>query len=492
MEIIDKKGEFVLTKDRRFAVNGWNSRRKNSWMLFFHPSLHVADMYTKDKKEQIGWMLGYPVTPDKREFCPGEIVFNMDFEYLTPESLEEELYRFGGRFAGVFLAGKFSRLYLDPTGSLSCVYSLNRPVIASTTALLDEASPMRDEKFMKTFDEARSKSGAWYPCGLTEFKNVRILLPNHFLDLQHWKVVRHWPKQEMKRIGETKDVRKAVEEIGALIKDTISIIAVKYPLHITLTAGMDSRMLLASSRGITDRILFITEGEDVNPLDYALSKNISKLFDLNHIVDSRFDPNRVILLGFGGETGRGLYWENDDKKADYLSVRDALEFLKYPAGNKDILEEIENWLSELRGFDLFSVKDLMFIEQRLGSFSGQLMYSYDKRGGRFALYPMNQRRMFELMLSLPVDYVKKSKLPEDICRIAWPELLYIPFNAPHFVGGLKYKKLLKKEFDSLKRNPMLRSAEKSQIIARMATRGRSVLKVLLSDTANVMRKMFKA
>ena len=54
---------------------------------------------------------------------------------------------------------------------------------------------------------------------------------------------------------------------------------------------------------------------------------------------------------------------------------------------------------------------------------------------RFLMYPLNSRRIYEKMLSLPQDYRREERLPEDLIRLKWPELLEFPFNEP--VGLLK-------------------------------------------------------
>lgn len=490
MDLSKEKGQFILSKEKKAIVSEWNLRQKGSWTLSSHPSLLVADIFTRDDIH-IGWLLGYPVVFSKRKFCPNKIILNIDFGNLTPETAEKEIYEFGGRFVCVFLTDTFQRLYLDPAGSLSCAYSLGRSMIASSPALLDSEGAKHEPDLLKALNMASSQSGTWFPCGLTPVKNVRILLPNHFLNLHKWQTERHWPKKDIKNIGIFKSPSKIAKKIAELIKDTIDIVAANHLLSVTLTAGSDSRILLACCRDMIDKTLFVTSDEGVENVDLSVSKILSKLFALQHSVKSSFDANRIVLLGFGGEAAKGIYYRKKDTRLARLKPEDLLERLGYPVGNRHFLEEITMWLSEVNGFSPFLINDLMYVEQRLGCCMGPVMYAYDKRGGGYNLYPINQRKIFELIFKLPVAYKKENRLAIDICRLMWPELLRVPINADHFTGAVKYKKLLQELCSPIKGKTAKIFAENKKLIVKMASRDRPVTKMLLDDIAKVANKPFK-
>jgi len=343
-------------------------------------------------------------------------------------------------------------------------------------------------------------SQTWYPCGLTPLKDVKILLPNHFIDLKSWKAARHWPKEAIRRISGSRNIRKTVDEITHIITSVIETIAAYQPLHISLSAGKDTRTLLACSRNVLDKVIFYTTKRQPDAPDTIIPPMLAKLYNLNHVMNRQFDPDRIVLLGFGGEAGRGYLWPGnyyynkfckDVKSAKgHMSAEEALARMLHPATKKEFfLDEIRNWLTDISQFDPYLIANLLYVEQHLGCLISQVMYNeYDVRAGKFSLYPMNHRRMFELMFSLPIDYVEKDRLPEDVCKVAWPELLEIPFNAHHFEGRVKYKKLLKYLYKSITETPTQENKEKRQLIKKMITGNRSIMKMVRDDIAKAMNK----
>jgi len=92
------------------------------------------------------------------------------------------------------------------------------------------------------------ESGSYYPFGLTPYRHVRRVLPNHYLDLEGWKAVRHWPGKAELTVDY--DTDRAVKEIVSIIKNNLQAISKRYRIHMGLTAGRDTRLLLACSRPI--------------------------------------------------------------------------------------------------------------------------------------------------------------------------------------------------------------------------------------------------
>jgi hypothetical protein len=72
------------------------------------------------------------------------------------------------------------------------------------------------------------------------------------------------------------------------------------------------------------------------------------------------------------------------------------------------------------------VLDLLYVEQQLGCWAGPQQY-----GGQAPVKsapPFCDRRLFDLMLSLPCEYRFAQRLAPDLIAKLWPELLMIPFN----------------------------------------------------------------
>ena len=86
----------------------------------------------------------------------------------------------------------------------------------------------------------------------TAFAHVRHLLPNHILDLDTRRPIRFWPKAPITRVG----LDDAVRETCQRLQNTLKAITRRHSCMMAVTAGTDSRTLLAASRDITREIYF--------------------------------------------------------------------------------------------------------------------------------------------------------------------------------------------------------------------------------------------
>jgi hypothetical protein len=240
-----------------------------------------------------------------------------------------------------------------------------------------------------------------------------------------------------------------------------------------LTAGRDTRMLLACVRKMVNQILFLTLPAH-SAVDVEVAKLIAYLFGLKHI--SNTGPDRVLLQGVGGEIGRAFYWRRDDKANTQLTARTLAERLHYPSGITLFEHELEQWLNELRSYTSFFILDLTYIEQRLAVAHAPAEYEHDGRLGRFGVYPFNDRRTIELMLSLPSNYRRDQKLWEDICRICWPSLRLLPVNSTHFTGLRKYR-----IWWESRRLALGWTSEQKRVLRGIISRNRSLPRMIRDD-----------
>jgi hypothetical protein len=452
-------GQFVLTQDPAFIPVGWRVRQKDAWMLATHASLPVAEAHLANGA-WIGWLIGYPIDPDQG-LCPPGVVFPAEAAE-DGDALEATLYRMGGRYAGIFFTPAYARLYLDAGGTLPVVYSSIKPVVASTPSLIDDSDHAWDEELIG--DLGMPGSGLWYPSGLTPRHHVARLLPNHLLDLASLQPARHWPPgPEFLVSGGSKE---HVATIAGALRQNIAAVARSYPLHLSLTAGRDSRMLLACAREHTANIRFFTFTTYRETADSHIARAIAKAIGLDlalvgveradeaqlaewldrtgccvsgdiwktHPTLQRLDGNRALLPGAAGEVGRAYYWRATDTPATRLDARDLLRRCDLPT-SEEIVRSTAAWLDGLAEYNVFTVLDLLYIEQRLGCWSSLQQHGSDHM---FVcqLIPFAQRDIFHAMLSLPVEYRRRQQLAVDICALGWPELLNFPFN--DFSGIYKY------------------------------------------------------
>jgi hypothetical protein len=463
---VDMPGQFLLTKAEVPALAGWPKQQIGSWILNWHPKLPVTEIRSQ-KNTLAGWLMGLALDA-RGHLLPS--VWRLPFDCDASDAasrFESELNGLTGRFAAVFLSSQTDRFYLDASGSLAAVYCEDHQVVASTCNLIPQIGELHENVAVIRALGLSQRDG-YFPFGLTPWLGVTRLLPNHFLDLRNWTAVRHWSNKRM--AGHHGSPQEIVRDIAATIEAFICGVTALAPAQMPITAGYDSRVLLACSRPSLHSIrLFTTQIPDGNArMDCAYGWRIAKRFDLNYSVmvwkdasqtqiddwlyrtgscvvdritrssgaDEGLDPERFTLLGLGGEVGRLPLWAPQNLHGRSLSCDELLRRYGFPAVDL-LFQKASDWLQRLPTSNPLDQLDLFYIEQRLGCWAGPSMYGPQQ--ARFMAYPFNSRSIYEKMLSLPEDYRKKGRLPTDLIRLKWPELLEVPFNEPF--GLLKLENL---------------------------------------------------
>jgi hypothetical protein len=451
----DLIGQFVLAREPARLPAAWPARRQGDWRLAAHPSLPVATLRDTGGREA-GWLLGWAYRPGG-EWVDDEAHPPVDFHSPDVAAFEQWLYGHGGRFAAVLLADGLGRLYHDATGSLGVVHAVDEPVVASSPAVLPAAveADRRDD-----LAEALGlpAADAWYPFALTPSRRLERLIPNHYLDLDEWGVRRHWPAGDFDKVA---DVPAAVAEVAALLRGAIHTVARRYPLQMSVTAGRDSRLLLACAGDVLDRAEFFTirVPHPLAGVDCQVASKIVRRLRLPH----RFLPylpateaqraawrgitgecvggmaaelaptfeqmrgDRAYLPGTAGELSRGLHWRRGDTASTALAPADLLVRRDIPA-HPEILRRAGHWLEGLPVEDTLTAWGLLYVEQQLGCWSAPMRYGHTRPA--CMLSPFSHRRILELLMSLPDAYRREGRFERDLIGLQWPELLRFPFNWP--------------------------------------------------------------
>lgn len=421
--------------------------------------------YIKNETNQIlGVIIGNPVRNDT--FLHTDIITDTQ----NWEEFENLIYSLTGRYVVIGNFNNKTRLYLDASGSLPIIYDSNKKIASSSSMLIlgDDYDTKLDTHLLQQL--GIPKSGLWIPSGLTAHKSVYRVIPNHYLDLDNWIINRHWPTREM---NDTADTDELIHRITSDVKNTCTAIASSHTPVFSITAGRDSRMLLACVKHLVQQSEFFTFSTFPGSVDTNTANKISREYNLNHTFlkiekppDKHrehwlrwnghcisgaiwsvqhslayFKENYAILPAMAGEVGRSFYWKENDRDTLTLTASEMLIRLDLPQTNK-LLEASERYVDSLPNLDFFSLLDLVYIEQRLGCWGNLSTYT----GNFYAPHylPLSSRKIFTSMMSLPREYKFKQQLCNDLIRTEWPELLQYPFN--EYQGVFKLKKLLDNAF----------------------------------------------
>lgn len=451
-------GQFILRNGAMPVPEGWAEKRIGTWHLAHHASLPAILLHGVDGSP-VGWILGYPIDGNGLLLSDGDERNLPGPSNSTESEVEDFIYGFGGRFLAALVGVSHPRIYLDPCGSLSAVYCPHQEVVTSTHYLISY-----DEHCGDHVDLARDlgipDTNAMYPLELTPRHNVFRLLPNHYLDLSTWCVVRHWPKGPIRSEGSVDDLLPA---IASSVNRNISAVVLRVPAYLYLTAGMDSRMLLACAKNFADRLVLFTVPipDDDAYIDTVIARKIARHFHIRHFMppfqpSTKADldmymerigystgerrgwqaatmfkmgnPSYAHLLGNVGEVARTYWCRKEETENSSITPERLLEPCQAPASPLT-LPPVERWLETVPAGNAIQVLDLFYIEQRLGCWGGVWPYAQTGSPG-FVLFPMCHREIIRNMLSLPTPYRRSGCLGRDVIAREWPELLAWPFNEP--------------------------------------------------------------
>ena len=397
--------------------------------------------------------------------------FTQDFIGAGVETLAERvstiadfetkvLPRLAGSFIALTTGPLPTRLYLDHAGSMPMVYSAaDRRAATSPSTLLDEAE--YQSRFLSELHGAmvgREGEGSWISGTLTAHRGVFRLLANHFLDLETWTAARFWPRPD--DVEGWRDFETASVAAADAMKAFSNAVFRNFKTATTLTAGFDTRLVLASCRDHSDECQFFTIAAPHAEKDMDISKRIAARFGLKHRVLPlrRADPLQtaiwdrtvgdtiieaprltyptlqheladfeVQLTGAFGEIGRCRYYRQDletinDAKIDARFVISRLTIPQHP----DMVINIQEWIDGLAGQPNSVILDLALHELKLGSWA--MPQRAFMTSVKLSLMPFAQRIVFDHLTGIrPTEKDTKSLFWAMIVHL-WPELKEFPIN----------------------------------------------------------------
>lgn len=298
------------------------------------------------------------------------------------------------------------------------------------------------------------------PYDVTAYKRVRQLLPNHALMLTERRVERIAPH----RAAEALSAEEAARRTAPMILNLLRLYSGQFPLACPITAGRDSRVVLAAMNRLLGRgrfpcytILHGSRGASV-PQDVHIPEGMGRegLIDHSTILDVPLPPDvseavaRILGRGNYSERTAMIAWTilsrldgrailNGDimgqvgKCSLHRGIPEALatpgyfrcKLHNYSHGAKKYLRR---WIEDARGtpeelnlFDLFSV------ENRLGRWAAQENQMYDLLGvAYFNIF--NCREIIRVFSAVPRSVRAEGKLHEALLRELDASLLSIPYG----------------------------------------------------------------
>lgn len=428
------------------------------YVLYTHKDLVVSSVEQDSVKLiLLGDLFDYKSPEKNNEEILNDLV---DFEF---DSLLELIGRYTGRYVIIHLNGDELNLVHDPIASRKIYYcnSQENVWMASQAHLLAKVRGFGKTNNPELLHYYSSQEFARLNnaniCDITLYDEIRQLMPNHFLEVRGNKAIRYWPKAKIER----RPLKEVSKECAKMIEGYMESITNRYEVMLPVTAGKDSRILLAASKRFKEKVYYYLnkpESLSENNPDVTVPRRL--LADLN------LDFNILVPPGEVDEQFKKIYFSNNEyANTQYLPIifnyydkfptkinlpgnmaAAGLEFykstgIKHTGRRLAQLNSLEHYSFSTKQYDKwiadrqylfqslkFEMINLFYWEERLANWGTQIQIEKDIAQEEINLF--NSRDLIALFLSVKPKYVAMPffKLHERIIKLLWPDALKIPIN----------------------------------------------------------------
>lgn len=456
--------QFILGPENVFTFPQWKSLQVTAGLyLSTHPDLSVSVASHNDKTIVL---LGYILDPYNPSWTDADIITNLVQKTKSSNDVFDNICHNCGRFVLITHIDGELRLFHDPGAMRQIYYYIdnnNHAWLASQPIILANKFDLRiDDNILADFQQTllfSDKSDYWFPGTITLYSSIHRLPPNHYFDLRCNKAIRYWPHKRIPQLSMT----KCIDECSRLLQGIMLSTSKRFNLCFGISSGLDSRLLLAASKGVANKIQFFTEkprGMDKENPEIAIPRNVMKNLGLNHKIITlaeKLPPNFEHILsknimaakknkGINVYTIKHQLMPNEDNFAvvygnlSEISKRDRFRFPIVPkfilnaalltemarmTGSTIAFKEFGNWLDEVKELTQYNVNvlDLMHWEHRVGSWAAMSFSEYDIAFD--TVCPYSCRAYITSMLGVPFRYrtMPDYKLHKAIINNLWPEVL---------------------------------------------------------------------
>jgi hypothetical protein len=459
------QGQYVVARGETLAPKSWRRRTVGGWTLH-HDELVPAVDVLDGHGSTVGWLVGHPVDVAAARLLQGSAVLPSGSDDATPvvDRFRSWVGELGGRFVAV-LADSSPHAWVDAYGSFPLFYHAAGERLSSSPFLVHgPGEPVIDSPLVERLDLYGTRH--FYPFAQTSQVGVSRLVASHELEMTRFEQRRVWPRGPFAPVGP----EEAVEVVGAVTEAIITAFVEAGPTVMGLTAGADSRAMLASARRVSPDLRFATlpQPDLVGKTDVATATTIATTLGLDHVVpkmlpasdadvrlwfyrtgavagDARgrsLGPTLASLgagerpfrlSGVGMELGRGWVWTHGRQptprnvERSWLTPEYLLGKMNTVSSAPALLEEAAEWLEMAPDLGVLDTLDLCALETVFGAWIGALSLAYPDAFAATIL-PFSHRSTLEAMFGLPHDYRAADRLPYDVIDARWPELSRFPVN----------------------------------------------------------------
>lgn len=446
----------------------WIEKKCGEYRLFTHPAIKSYISVT-DNRTVI--LIGHAYDPFHMVNDEQTIVELLNTYRTDMTQWFDYFNGLTGLFTLLVVEEKHVSIYCDCAGMQVAYYGRIREKLYISThmQLIGDLCGLEQSAYVKKLLKYRfyKKYGAFLPANLSEYDNVFRVVPNTCVIItpQAVQISRFYPTREIKMTEDDAEYQQVLNKIGDILQKNLLLISQKWAEPaISMTGGMDSKGTVAAANGIYDKFNYFSYvsiyGEQI---DAEAAHKIAAAIGVKHRIDKIPVDNadypdieivrRLIQHNFGhigkqneNDVRKRIFyqsapyfdvevksWVSEIARANYykkfgfkkmpskLTPRQMSTMYKLFTYNRLQLYETDKifrkYKKDVHMDDVFNIdaSDIFLWEVRYGSWGGQVItcehkYSFD------ITIPYNNRKLIELMLSVPKQKRISDQLHEDLIK----------------------------------------------------------------------------
>lgn len=433
--------------------NNWELQRFGEYSLLTAPN-QKAFVYESGVYTFI--LIGHAYNPYNMCVSEIELLKGLSIKPFLSKEFWEEFNCWTGIFT-VILKNN-SNIYIcgDPTCMQTTFYCIKdmHIYISSHINCIGDLLNLKWDDYIKELTSYKffELLGNSLPGNLTQFREVKRLIPNHYVNIINSKellVKRFYlPRKQMLTLEE------AADEAASILHNTLELISIKWKKPaISMTGGCDSKTTLACAKGLYDKFGYFSYiSSDSEQVDAEAAHQICKSLGIKHIIyQIPMDDNKlpdieaakkiltwnsgniiaphpndvrkrvffdntedfdVEVKSWASEIGRAYYSKRFNGRTNFgikPEARVCTTLYKFFLHNRKLVKQTDQifyqYINSYFQQDLDNPvewQDQFFWEFRVASWNsmvitGEHRYSFD------ITIPYNNRKLFEILLSVPIE-----------------------------------------------------------------------------------------
>jgi len=407
-------------------------------------------------------LLGFLLDPNNPEYSNDQIVSNLLLKSNNFNDITLNTHSLGGKWILIYYSDTEGlNIVNDIVGSRQVYFTKfdNETWAASQPHVLAQLcdKPLSNNPNIEAYvasEQFKFTERAWVG-DESRYEDIYHLLPNKYLNCSTAQAIRFWPVNKIKKQTLEQVVPVASNNLQGIIASANN----RFKLLLAVSAGWDSRVLLAASKNvINDCYCFIQKFDNMafSHPDIDIPSKLSKKLKFNFTVreaknyDEAFESTLIKSVDIPqSENKRVLYYDFFSEFKDEVNISGVVgELCRSRYGDKRevsakklaaifgrddsiyAVQMAQKWLDEIKISKLedtgVNIWDLFYWEQFIGNWGVAGQASSDLAIEEF--FPFNCRDIIELSYGLDDLSYEDSPLFIALINHMWPEALSEPVN----------------------------------------------------------------